>query len=341
MNLKELAEHLQLSQTTVSRALNGYPEVALRTRQRVAEAASQMGYRPNHAARHLATGETKVIAVVMRMTFAQPADPHYAEFLSGVGDAGLRHGYDVLLCPATEQNEEATYRRIAQSGQADGIILSSPLVGDSRLPLLESLGLPYILHGRVTNGPAGHAFVDIDNEGAFFDATRLLLKLGHRRIGLINGPAGMTFADNRAEGVTRALRDAGLALDPVLSVRAQMTDATGMVETERMLMRPEPPTAILCSSLFIALGAIRAINRAGLVVGRDISLIAHDDVIPFLKPDNFSVPLTTTRSSIRKAGQRVAEHLIARLAAPDTPAPNEIWPVDLVVRDSIGALVPA
>jgi LacI family transcriptional regulator len=341
MNLKELSAHLQLSQTTVSRALNGYPEVSLQTRQRVADAARTLGYRPNHAARGLATGKARVIAVVLRTALAQAADPHYSEFLSGVGDAALEFGYDILVSPATREGEAATYRRLVQSGQADGILISSPLLADERLPLLDSLGIPYLVHGRVSGRGAPYAFLDIDNHGAFFDATRLLVQLGHVRFGLINGLAEMNFAQDRARGVTDALAQAGLVLDPAFSNAAEMTDDYGYKAMARMLDSTTPPTAVLCSSLFIALGAVRAVYDRDLVVGRDISIVAHDDVIPYLKPENFRVPLATTRSSIRAAGRHAMARLIGMLKNADSGLSDEaltgeVWPVELVVRDSIG-----
>src|SRR5690606_5733945 len=96
-----------------------------------------------------------------------------------------------------------------------------------------------------------------------------------------------------------------------------------------------PPTAILSSSLIMALGVERAIREMGLSIPGDVSLIAHDDVFPWLKPENFSAPLTTTRSSIRAAGQRIAERLAAKLSGLETEPRGEVWPVDLVVRGSI------
>jgi LacI family transcriptional regulator len=336
MNLKELAEHLQLSQTTVSRALNGYPEVSLRTRQRVSEVARQMGYRPNHAARGLATGKARAIAVVLRTAFAQAADPHYSEFLSGVGDSALENGYDILVSPATRDTEHVTYRRIAQSGLADGILLSSPFLTDDRLPLLDSLELPYLVHGRVGDRSEPYSYLDIDNRGAFFDAARLLVQFGHSKFGLINGLANMNFAVDRARGVSDALAQAGMALDPAAVSFGEMTDDYGYKAMARLLDQASPPTAVLCSSLFIALGAIRAVYDRNLLIGKDVSIIAHDDVIPYLKPENFRVPLATTRSSIRSAGQRAAERLIAQIENANAPMEGEVWPVELIVRESIG-----
>lgn len=334
MNLKALSEHLGLSQTTVSRALNGYPEVSLRTRQRVTDAAQQLGYRPNHAARGLATGKAGAIAVVMRTSAGQSADPHYGEFLSGVGEAALSSGYDILLSPVTPDNEEATFRRLAQSGQVDGILLSSPFISDERIKLLDQLSIPYMVHGRDSARSTPYPFLDIDNKGAFFEAGRLLAGLGHRKIGFINGLANLNFANDRTLGVTEALAENDLKMDPSLLTNGEMTDEYGYRMTARMLDSANAPTAILCSSLFIALGAVRAVYDRGLKIGSDVSLLAHDDVIPYLKPENFRVPLATTRSSIRAAGIRAMQRLVSGIDIASIE--GEVWPVDLIVRESIG-----
>jgi LacI family transcriptional regulator len=334
MNLKELSEHLGLSQTTVSRALNGYPEVSMRTRQRVAEVANVMGYKPNHAARGLATGKARVIALVMRTSSGVTGDPHYGEFLSGVGEASLEAGYDMLLLPVTKDTEEATFRRLAQSGQADAVLLSSPSLGDDRISILEELGLPYLVHGRDSSRKEPFPFLDIDNRGAFFEAARLLIQLGHTRIGLINGLETLNFAHDRAAGFAEAMTEFGITIVPDMMINGEMTDELGYRGAARLLDAPNPPTAVMCASLFIALGAVRVFTDRGMRIGSDISLLAHDDVIPYLKPENFRVPLTTTRSSIRSAGVRAAQKLIAIINGQTVE--GEVWPVDLIVRDSIG-----
>ena len=108
-----------------------------------------------------------------------------------------------------------------------------------------------------------------------------------------------------------------------------------VVAARRLFEGAEPPTAIVCSSLIMALGVVRAVRDLGLAMPTDVSLIAHDDVFPWLKPENFSVPLSTTRSSIRAAGARIAERLAARISGLETEPRGELWPVDLVVRGSI------
>ena len=133
-----------------------------------------------------------------------------------------------------------------------------------------------------------------------------------------------------------ALAERGLALDEDCASHALMTDEQGLLAMERFLQLPDRPTAILCSSTVLALGAIRAVNQAGLRLGEDISLIAHDDVLPLLKPENFSVPLTTTRSSLRAAGVRIAQRLIGTVKQAGPFPDQELWKTELIVRASTG-----
>lgn len=335
MKLKELASHLRLSQTTVSRALNGYPEVNEETRQRVLEAARRHGYQANASARRLATGRAGAIGIVLPTDRNMLLDPHYIEFQAGLGETLMGDEIDIVLTPTKGSDEIATYRRMAVGGRVDAVVLSSPLVADERIELLTHVGLPFILHGR-TQTPIGHAFLDIDNEGAFRHATKHLIDLGHRRIGLINGEERFTFARDREAGFRNALSARGLPLDERLVACGIMSDEVGYRITERFLAESPRPTALLVSSMMMSLGAFRAIRAAGLELGRDVSMIAHDDVFPFLNPD-FMVPtMSTTRSSIRAAGKRVGELLLELLGGRAAESIHELWPVELVVRGSTG-----
>ncbi|MCX5579153.1 substrate-binding domain-containing protein [Kaistia terrae] len=336
MRLKELALHLGLSQTTVSRALNGYPEVNAETRRRVLDAARHYDYRPNASARRLATGRSNAIGIVLPTDRNMLLDPHYVEFQAGLGERLMKDEIDIVLSPSRAGDELATYRRMAISSRVDAVILSSPTFNDPRIALLTELGLPFVVHGR-SECPIPHAWLDIDNEGAFRHATKHLLDLGHRRIGLINGETRQTFAVDRERGLRQALADHGVAVNESLIAEGIMTDETGYRITARFLAQSPRPTALLVSSMMMSLGALRAIRSAGLELGRDISMIAHDDVIPFLNPDAMVPTMSTTRSSIRAAGTRVAELLMEIIAEGRAPTSiHELWPVDLVVRASTG-----
>ena len=336
MNLKQLSEFLGLSQTTVSRALNGYPEVNAETRERVLKAARETGYRPNKAAQRLATGKAGSIGFVMPTATWHYSDVHFGEFLSGLGEESARHDFHFVITPTNGDDEAGALKRLAASGNVDALFLAYTRANDPRLAILKTLSMPFIVHGRPIGSALDYPFLDIDNEAAFHDAARLLLQLGHRRFGLINGPEHLDFAIRRKMGVAAALAEKGLMLHDDCVHHSLMTDEHGQLAMERFLQLPDRPTAILCSSTVLALGAVRAINQAGLKIGEDISLIAHDDVLPLLKPENFSVPLTTTRSPLRAAGLRIAERLIGVLKSTDPYPEQELWKAELIVRASTG-----
>ncbi len=335
MKLKELADRLGLSQTTVSRALNGYPEVNEATRSRVIDAARRFDYRPNASARRLATGRAGAIGAVLNTDRNQMFDPHYVEFLAGLGERLARDEVDIVLGTAKEGEETSSYRRIAVGNRVDALILSSPRASDERLRMLAALEMPFIVHGRTAGQPA-HAWLDIDNEGGFRHATNHLLDLGHRRIALINGTSGFTFADDRMRGFRSAMSARGVEVDERFVAGGNLTDDVGFRLAEKFLAMTPRPTAMLVSSMMMALGAFRAIRAAGLVLGRDVSMIAHDDVFPFLNADRMVPTMSTTRSSIRAAGGRIGDLVMEMLAGREPTTIHELWPVDLVVRQSTG-----
>lgn len=338
MNLKELSRALNLSQTTVSRALNGYPEVGEATRRRVQAEAQRLGYSPNAHARRLATGRAHAIGYVFPSDRSIIIDPIFSDFIAGASDLQALNGYETLLHAGGQEDEADVYRRYAEMGLVDGVIVQAPHVNDPRLALLDKLHLPYVVHGRVNDDEESYAWLDIDNRGAFRKATQLLIDFGHTRIGLLNGSENLTYAWHRRQGYESALHDKGLAVDPAIMFAGLMTEENGYRNALRMLRLRPRPTALLLSSMMMVSGALRAVHELNLTVGRDISLIGHDDGLPFLNAEGLVPSLTTTTSSIRAAGARVAELLLARIENPDEEMPHELWNVDLIVRGSTGPL---
>lgn len=332
MRLKDLAAHLGLSQTTVSRALNGYPEVNEATRRRVAEAADQLGYLPNANALRLATGRAGAVGLVIRG--ADEYGPHLSEFIAGLGSQMVTQEMDVLVTTVNSQQDElAAYRRLAASRKVDAMILHSPTVRDERAELLMELNMPFVLHGRTDIGRPV-AWLDIDNAGALERATSHLLDLGHRRIALVNGIRGRTFAEHREHGYRAAFAARDLPVDPALLVNTVFTDEVAFRMAQAMLELRPRPTAFLAGSMMTALGVFRAIRQAGMELGEDVSMIAHDDVFPYLNADNMYPTMSTTRSPMRQAGARIAELISQLLAGKSAEQIHELWPVELVLRQS-------
>jgi LacI family transcriptional regulator len=334
MNLRELSTQLGLSQTTVSRAINGYPEVSEETRARVKAAAALHGYRPSAAARRLATGQSGTLGLIFPAERNMLGDLIFTEFLGGCIEKAGDLGYDITLAMARGSiTKEAVYRRTVRSARVDAMIISTPLIADPRPELLASLGMPFIVHGR-TQTSTSYPFLDIDNYGAFHAATRLLLDLGHKRTALLNGECRHTYAADRKRGFLTAMTERGVVVPEEFVCEAMMLEENGFRQARVLLAHERPPTAFLCSSIAQALGVIKACREAGRTVGRDIALIAHDDRLPELRAETCDPPLTTTQSSIGDAGRRIVELAIGLLRDPQAQFPMEVWSVDLVVRAS-------
>jgi len=340
MKLKDLSELLHLSQTTVSRALNGYPEVAEATRKRVLAAAEAHGYRPNMRARSLATGRAMAIGHVIPVTARhEMVNPVFADFLAGAGEVYSRRGYDMLISIVPDEDQEDAYRELRVKGSVDGLIVHAPKLGDPRVHLLTEIGMPFVVHGRASDAALPYSWVDMNNTHAFRRATDLLLDLGHRRIALVNGLENMDFAIRRRAGFEEAHAARGLAPDPALMASEEMTEGFGHDTARRLLADPNPPTAFLVSSIIPAIGVRRAIEEMGLRMGRDISVITHDDDLSYLK-NRADVPVfTATRSSVREAGRRAAEMLLDLVEKPGFGPREELLEADLILGQSTGPLL--
>ncbi|WP_022951620.1 substrate-binding domain-containing protein [Leucothrix mucor] len=334
MNLKQLAQHLKLSPTTVSRALNGYPEVSERTRERVMSAAAQHNYHPSHHATSLAIGKSRAIGHVVPLTEHRMINPHFSDFIAGAGDAYAKAGFDMLLSVVPESEEEAVYRRFAKDGRVDGVIVHGPLVEDSRIELLQSLGLPFVVHGRTLDEESTYSWMDVNNFRAFERATQFLIDLGHQHIGLVNGFEYMNFAARRRDGYFKALRNAGIQHDPELRFSGEMVEPQGYQAVQALIAANKVPTALLFSSILPALGAVRAMHEHNLVPGKDISLIVYDDQLSFLQNSGDIPMFTSLRSSIQDAGSSVAQMLIDMINSNDTQPRNLLWEAELVLGSS-------
>jgi len=227
------------------------------------------------------------------------------------------------------------YRRLAESQRVDAMIVHSPRPNDQRIALLHELRMPFLVHGR-SDIDVPHPWLDIDNEGAVRRATSHLIDLGHTRIAMINGRQGATYALHRDIGYRSALQSHGIEVDPQLIANGNFTDELGFRFARSFLEQPKRPTAFVAGSMMTALGIYRAARSLGLQIGSDVSVIAHDDVFPYLTADNMVPSLSATRSSMRAAGTRCADLVLQLLAGRSPTEIHELWPVELILRESTG-----
>lgn len=331
MSLARIARALGVSVTTVSRALAGYDDVAAATRERVVAEAARIDYRPNEAARRLRRGRAEAVGVVLPSGPGQFDDPFFLRMLSAIGPALEAAKLDLLVTTARPGADELrAYRHLVENRKVDGILLARTRRRDERISYLLDQDFPFVAHGRSEEARA-FAYVDIDGEAACREATERLLGLGHGRIGMINALSGYMFAVHRRAGWRAALGGEG----PYREV--EPTEENGFLAMKDLLAR-EAPTAVLCATDRIAVGAMHALTDAGLRAGREVSLIGYDDLSLASYTDP---PLTTIAQPIERAGRRMVEMLLARIGGAAIEGMQEIWPARLIVRRSDGICVQA
>jgi LacI family transcriptional regulator len=337
VNLKMLSEVLGLSQTTISRALNGYPEVSEKTRKRVEQAAREHNYSPNRGASTLATGRSMTIGhLLSEATSNELVNPIFGDFIAGASEIYKANKYDMLFSLVKNEEEADIYNSLLRRGVVDGVVLQAPKISDERIKMLEKLGIPFVVHGRSSKSDASYSWVDVNNRSAFRRATEFLLDLGHRRIALINGVTSLDFAQRRYFGYCEALKSRGVEIDSDLVTGSEMTEVYGYMAAKEMLLQRSPPTAILTASMISAIGVRRAVQELGLTLGKQVSIVTHDDELSYLNNGQQIPIFTATRSSVRKAGQIAAQMLIDRIESPNAPKAEVLLEAELVLGASTG-----
>ncbi len=331
ITIADVAEALDLTKGTVSRALNNYPDISARTRKRVEKQAARMGYRPLSHAQAIRTGRTRSLGLVLQTDAPDAQRPFLADFLAGITQEASEHDWSLTVATATsEQNMLTTLERLIGEHKADGFILPRTMVRDERVQMLRAAHVPFVLFGR-TGDDAGCAWYDILGEDAMRDAVLRLAGLGHRRIAFVNGGEEFNYAAVRAEGFRAGMRAAGLETEQALMLAGAVTPEDGAAATDRLLGLERPPTAILFAVDMAALGAYGVAAEHGIRIGRELSVIGYDGVPEgaYAQP-----PLTTFSVDTRRAGAHLARLLIARIRGAPPHSLRECEKAQLLVRAS-------
>lgn len=335
VSLKILAAHLGLTVSTVSRAINDYADISPATRDRVKRAADELGYRPNQNARRLSIGNPETVGYLMPRFSNSIPQPFVAQLLHGLGEALSKRHWDLLVAQAETAKDELTQiERMIRSGRVGGLVISRPLKNDPRIRLMQDLKCPFVVHGR-TASCDDYAWYDVDGSDAFVTAVDHLAALGHNRIAFVGAPLQYQFAQDRLNGYRLALKGNGLTPDPDLIQIAEFSDDGGEVATNMLLDLPEPPTAMVCVSDTMALGALAAIRARGFRPGVDISVIGYDG-LKFGTHSN--PPLTTMAQPQAHAGRRLGDMLLAIIDGDDPAKHQELQRAHLVRRKTDGPM---
>ncbi len=329
--LKDISAELGLSVATVSRALNGFPEVNEKTRVRVRAVADRLGYQPNRVAQRLVTGRSGMVGMIARLNADMTADQTFMEILAGLTAALGARDVDLVLNVDQHSDPVVPLRKLYERGILDGFILNAPLIDDPRVAYLQSKGIPFVMHGK-HSATADYPYYAIDNARVSADAVDYLVARGHRRIAFLNGEAHHAFAAERRQGFDAAMARAGLKVPDWAIRNAPPSVDYGFDAATALLTARDgaPPTAIVCASTLIAVGVLRAAQLLGIEVPQDLSVVAHDDGLPQVVSDELETPLTVTRSPLREACVPLAEHMVALLEGAEPAGLQTVARADFI-----------
>jgi DNA-binding LacI/PurR family transcriptional regulator len=333
--IARLAQELGISTGTVSRALNGKPDVSDTTRQLVLETAKRLGYAPNQAARTLAQGTTRSVGFMMDLDRETAASSEY--FFMGVFD-GVQsvladRGLDLLVLPRPTKEPSLSYlERYVARGVFDGMILAATQRIDPRIELLESAGIPFVTLGRSTSGKS-YPWIDLDFEGVANTAIDRFVAAGHRRIAVTLPRSNINFGPIFEKAYRDALKRHGIVFDPRLVFTTGRSESAGYDLVDDLIAIPDPPTAVLLIFETLAIGAYRRLAELGRIPGRDLAIIGFRDepTVRFLTPS-----LTCFSASLHDLGEDLAKALLARLTASgEAPEPTrKLAPLSIRVGES-------
>lgn len=318
VTIKDLAAELGLSITTISRALNGYPDVGEKTRARIVELARKRGYRANRSATRLVSQRTHALGWIRNDDEGIFVDPHFVEVFAGVLRSSRKHGYDLMVSAAADPAQLDAYARYVADRSVDGFIIDLPQPRDTRIGYLLEAGVPFVVHGR-DEAHAGYGWVDIDNRGIFRTLIEVLLDSGHTNIAFINGDERYAFAVDRRAGVNDALSGRGLppGTVTVLNTKHPMTHASTQL-TEQVVDECRS-TAILYSSAWMAVEGYSALTRRGIAPGRDITIATMDDELRHLDLEPYAGIFNIVHSSLREAGHALVDELFRQCERGEAP----------------------
>lgn len=332
--IRELARLSGVSIGTVSRALNGYADVRPETRERIIRLAEELDYTPSASARALVTQRSHVVGVFLNTGEGHPdlQHPFFHEVLAGVQETAGTGGFDLLLF-STENPGNGygahSYVKRCRHHNVDGVVLMGFEHRDEDVRRLCASSIPTVgvdveITGRDT------AYVTSDNVQGGALAVQHLAAQGHTRIATIHGPVETVAGERRLKGYREGLAAAGLAFRDEYVAGGDFYVESGHRAATALLALPEPPTAIVAASDFMAVGALRAATEAGLVVPRDLSVVGFDDI---MLAEHLQPGLTTLRQDKGGLGDAAARWLMQHVAGADVPVPTAVTlPVDLVVR---------
>jgi DNA-binding LacI/PurR family transcriptional regulator len=334
VTIKHVAEKAKVHPSTVSRVFSGNAKISESTRQRVIAVADELNFHPNAIARSLTTRRAHTLGMVIPYTQLEFfLDSFFPEVVRGLADVAYRQDFRLMLAGADDPaHEPQVALQLIRSQQVDGMIVQASRVGVDTTDVLLAEHLPFVLLGRPVDDAPAISWIEVDARQATREAVQYLVLLGHRRIAFIGGYPSMVVTLDRLEGYRQALSEATLPYDERWVTYGMFQQDGGAAAMQRLLaLGEERPTAVFAANDLMAVGAMQAIQAAGLDVPRDCSVIGSNDspIAALINP-----PLTSSRAPYHDLAYEAAQALIAQLGCEPTQPVKKLLPCQLIVRES-------
>jgi LacI family transcriptional regulator len=325
VTIRDVAERAGVSISTVSRVLNNTCAVNEEKRRQVFKAADELGYTPNPAARSLLGKKTGGIGVVLPFVSAE----FFSDFLTGLDQEAQGSGFFLVVSTSHRHSDEFESAMQAMRRRVDGMIVMAPELTDNQ-PQIVATGRGPVVFVNTYIADESLSVLNFDNYGGSLELTRHLLSRGHRRIAIIKGPASARDAQERVRGYRDAMMEAGITDLSDLEVDGEYTQEAGYRATEIILQKDPRPTAIVAANDYCAMGALGALNEAGVSVPDQMAVGGFDGITS----SQFTQPaLTTVQVPIRDIGKHAIRRLVAIIEGSEE-AGHRVIPVALQVRAS-------
>ena len=311
MNIKELAKKLGLSITTVSRALGGYSDVSEKTRERVKKFANKYKYSPNPYASTLASGKAKTVGYVLPIYGTNTStlnQGNFFQFISGMSEELLSESIQLqILFAKSEEEELKAYKKLITEHKIENIVLQNLKTKDRRIEILNKYKINYVAWGK-TKDKSNYSWVDLDNDKAIEVIINYLIEKNHTHIAYINISEKYNFANERKSSFLKNLKLNKINFNPNYYASVKLEEPEKSFEIIRkMLTKNKKISAIICSTEFSALSAIKACNYLNYKIGKDISIITFDGA---LVRDLSSPPITAVSFPVKELGKRAINILL-------------------------------
>lgn len=332
ITIRDVAKRLNLSITTVSRALDGYGDVSEKTRQRVIQVANEMGYTPSRNARQLRRKRTDTLGYIAPTSQPRFSDPFFSEFIAGLGDEAGAQNFDLLitLAPPEHEAERIAYQRLVQGRRVDGIVLSRMRQDDWRVHYLHESRFPFVSFGR-TNASIEYPYIGVDGVGGVRRLIAHLVEQGHQNIAFISAPSNLTLQINRFSGYQEGLAKAGLIFDERYVTEGDLTRKGGYLAAKKLLALQPAPTAIIGTNDLTAIGVLRAAREMGITVGRELAVAGFDGTED---AEHTTPPLTTLNQPVYDCARRLVCMLTALINNQTLDEPHVLLQPELIIRES-------